>query len=105
MQGGFVQGSGWALNEEYCYRPDGTLTNSSFLDYRMPTALDFPSIETVMIQVPNPAHPMGLRGVGEVPLVPPMATLANAIYRAIGVRMTNLPMKPGAILEALSRAR
>ena len=101
MQGGTVQGIGWALNEEYFYTKDGTMANSSFLDYRMPTSLDLPMIDTVIIEVPSPGHPFGLRGVGEVSIVPPMATVANAIYHAVGVRMTNLPMNPGAIQEAL----
>jgi CO/xanthine dehydrogenase Mo-binding subunit len=100
MQGGAVQGIGWALNEEYVYDADGTLRNASFLDYRMPTALDLPMIETVLVEVPNPGHPFGLRGVGEVSIVPPPGALANAIKRATGVRMTHLPMSPGAILEA-----
>jgi CO/xanthine dehydrogenase Mo-binding subunit len=101
IQGGAVQGIGWALNEEYYYSNDGTMANSSFLDYRMPTALDLPMIDTQLIEVPNPGHPFGVRGVGEVPIVPPMATIANAISNAIGVRMTELPMNPGAILEAM----
>ena len=101
MQGGTVQGIGWALNEEYFYSEDGTMANSSFLDYRMPTSLDLPMIDTVIVEVPNPGHPFGLRGVGEVPIVPPMAAMANAIHSAIGVRMDRLPMSPGAILEAL----
>jgi CO/xanthine dehydrogenase Mo-binding subunit len=105
MQGGTVQGIGWALNEEYFFTADGTLANSSFLDYRMPTPVDVPMIETVILEVPNPRHPFGLRGVGEAPIIPPLAALANAIYQAIGVRMNRLPMSPGAILEALQRNR
>ena len=101
MQGGTVQGIGWALHEEYFYNPDGTMANSSFLDYRMPTILDIPMVDTVITEVPNPRHPFGLRGVGEAPIIPPLAALSNAIYRAVGVRMTKLPMTPGAILEAL----
>ena len=101
MQGGTVQGIGWALNEEYFYLEDGTMANSSFLDYRMPTSLDLPMIDTVITEVPNPRHPFGLRGVGEAPIIPPLAALANAIYNAVGIRMTKLPMTPGAILEAL----
>ena len=101
MQGGAVQGIGWALNEEYYYTDEGSMANSSFLDYRMPTALDLPMIETVIIEVPNPGHPFGVRGVGEVAIVPPMAAVANAIHKAIGQRMTELPMNPGAILNAL----
>ena len=101
MQGGTVQGIGWALNEEYFYTADGTMANSSFLDYRMPISLDLPMIDTVMVEVPNPRHPFGLRGVGEVPIVPPLAALADAIYDAVGVRLNTLPMTPGAILKAL----
>ena len=101
MQGGSVQGIGWALNEEYAMSKAGTMMNSSLLDYRMPTALDLPMIETVIVEVPNPRHPFGVRGVGEVPIIPPLAAIANAIYNATGVRMTCLPMSPRAILEAL----
>ena len=105
MQGGALQGIGWALNEEYFFTDDGAMANPTFLDYRMPTTLDLPMIDTVVIEVPNPRHPYGLRGVGEAPIVPPMAAIANAIYDAVGVRMTKLPMNPGAILEALETKR
>jgi CO/xanthine dehydrogenase Mo-binding subunit len=101
MQGGVAQGIGWALNEEYFYTPDGRMANASFLDYRMPTCLDLPMIDTVIVEVPNPGHPFGVRGVGEVPIVPPAAAIANAIYRAVGVRMRHLPMSPGRILEEI----
>ncbi|HCP24782.1 MAG: xanthine dehydrogenase family protein molybdopterin-binding subunit [SAR202 cluster bacterium] len=101
IQGGAVQGIGWALNEEYVYNDDGALLNSSFLDYRMPTTLDLPMIDTVIVEVANPNHPYGVRGVGEVPIVPPMAAISNAIYDAIGVRMNHLPMSPDKVLEAL----
>lgn len=101
IQGGAVQGIGWALNEAYLYGADGRLLNANLLDYRMPTSLDVPMIETVLVEVANPAHPYGVRGVGEVPIVPPTAAIANAIYRAVGVRMKVLPMSPGNVLEAL----
>jgi xanthine dehydrogenase molybdenum-binding subunit len=101
MQGGAAQGIGWALNEEYLYDEQGRLVNSSWLDYRMPVALDLPMIDAVIVEVPNPGHPYGVRGVGEVPIVPPPAALANAIYRAIGVRMNVLPMTPARIVAAL----
>jgi len=97
MQGGVVQGIGWALNEGYHYLPDGTLANASFLDYRMPTAFDLPMIDTHIVEVPNPLSAHGIRGVGEVPIVPVMAAVANAIYRATGVRLTDLPMSPDRI--------
>jgi CO/xanthine dehydrogenase Mo-binding subunit len=101
MQGGTVQGIGWALNEEYFYDDKGYLRNPTLLDYRMPTALDVPNIDCVILETPNPSHPYGIRGCGEVPIVPPPAAIADAIKNAIGVRMAQLPMKPGAILEAL----
>ena len=101
IQGGAVQGIGWALNEEYVYNDEGVMLNSSFLDYRMPTSLDLPMIDTVIVEVANPNHPYGVRGVGEVPIVPPMAAISNAIYAAIGVRMNHLPMSPDKVLEAL----
>ena len=105
IQGGAVQGVGWALNEEYYFDQQGCMLNSSFLDYRMPTSLDLPMIDTVLVEVANPGHPYGVRGVGEVPIVPPMAAIANAIYDAIGVRMYELPMSPGRVVEALSEKR
>ena len=100
MQGGSVQGIGWALNEEYFMNDSGTMTNSSLLDYRMPTSLDLPMIDTVIVEVANPGHPFGVRGVGEANIVPPTPTIANAIYDATGKRMTELPMSPGAIQSA-----
>lgn len=105
MQGGAAQGIGWALNEEYFYDDQGRMRNASFLDYRMPTALDLPMIDTVIVEVPNPAHPYGVRGVGEVPIVPPPAAMANAIYRAVGVRMDRLPMSPPALWSEMEKQR
>ncbi len=101
MQGGAAQGVGMALTEEYFYDEHGTMQNSSLLDYRMPTALDVPMIETHIVEVPNPGHPYGVRGVGEVPIIPPAPAIANAIADAIGLRMNVLPMSPRAILDAL----
>ena len=101
MQGGVVQGIGWALNEEYIHRADGTLDNPSFLDYRIPVASDLPMIDTIIVEVPNPQHPYGVRGVGEVGIVPPMAAIGNAIDSAIGRRLTDLPMSPVRVLEAI----
>ena len=102
MQGGAVQGIGWALNEEYFFDDRGQMRNASFLDYRMPTCLDVPMIETIIVEVPNPSHPYGVRGVGETPIVAPPATVANAIHKAIGVRMCRLPMSPPALWKAIS---
>ena len=101
IQGGSAQGIGWALHEEYLFNERGHMLNGSFLDYRMPVCLDLPMLDIVLVEVPNPNHPYGVRGVGEVPIVPPMAAIANAIYRAIGVRFNRLPMSPGRVLEAL----
>jgi len=101
IQGGVTQGIGWALNEEYVYDKNGRLDNPGFLDYRVPVASDLPMIEAVMVEVPNPRHPFGARGVGEVPIVPPMAAVANAILDATGVRMRDLPMSPPKLLAAL----
>ena len=100
IQGGAVQGIGWALNEEYYFGGNGQMLNSSFLDYRMPTALDLPMIDTVIVEVANPGHPYGVRGVGEVPIVPPLAAIANAVRAATGQRMTSLPITPGSVLAA-----
>ncbi len=101
MQGGAVQGIGWAFNEEYVYDAGGRLLNASLLDYRMPTTLDVPMIETVIVEVPNPGHPFGVRGVGEVPIVPPPAALAHAVYDAVGQRFYDLPMSPHRVQAAI----
>ncbi len=103
IQGGVAQGIGWALNEEYIYDKDGRLENPGFLDYRCPVASDMPMIEAVMVEVPNPRHPFGARGVGEVPIVPPMAAVANAIAAATGVRLRDLPMSPPRLRAALDQ--
>ena len=101
MQGGSVQGIGWALNEEYYYSDDGRMNNPTFLDYRMPTSLDLPMIDTVIVEVANPGHPYGVRGVGEANIVSPQAAVANAIKSAVGTRMEKMPMNPAAIMEQL----
>ena len=102
IQGGVVQGIGWALNEEYYLHPDGSMANHSFLDYRMPTCLDMPMIETIMVEVPNPNHPYGVRGVGEVTLAPPIAAASNAVKDATNKRILEQPIKPSRILKAIS---
>ncbi len=103
MQGGSVQGIGWALNEEYFYNEEGIMVNSTFLDYRIPTSLDLPMIETVIVEVPNPTHPFGVRGVGEANIVPPPAAVCNAINDAVGVHLDELPMRPDRLLAALQQ--
>jgi xanthine dehydrogenase molybdenum-binding subunit len=102
MQGAVAQGIGWALWEEYAYDDQGRLRNASLLDYRMPTTLDVPMIETIIVEVPNPGHPYGVRGVGEVPIVPPPAAIANAIHDAVGVRLRDLPMAPHRVCKAVN---
>ena len=102
IQGGSVQGIGWALNEEYIYDSSGVMENASFLDYRMPVASDLPMIDAIIVEVPNPSHPYGVRGVGETGIVPPIPTIANAIAAATGLRMTSLPMSPPRLLAAIN---
>jgi xanthine dehydrogenase molybdenum-binding subunit len=101
LQGGAVQGIGWALNEEYFFDDEGEMKNASFLDYRMPTAFDLPMIDTIIVEAANPDHPYGVRGVGETPIIPPPAAIANAIHDAIGVRMQELPMSPPRLWKAI----
>lgn len=104
FQGGAAQGIGWALNEEYIYGEDGRLQNPGFLDYRIPVCSDLPFIDTQILEIPNPNHPYGVRGVGETSIVPPLAAIANAVSNAVGVRMTHVPMSPPRILKALDEA-
>ncbi|MEJ2014855.1 MAG: xanthine dehydrogenase family protein molybdopterin-binding subunit [Limibacillus sp.] len=101
FQGGAVQGIGWVLNECYMYNDKGKMENAGFLDYRIPVASDLPMIDTVIVEVPNPGHPYGVRGVGETSIVPPLAAVANAVSAAVGVRLTELPMSPPRVLKAL----
>jgi CO/xanthine dehydrogenase Mo-binding subunit len=105
MQGGAVQGIGWALNEEYVYNVSGVMQNAGFLDYRMPVASDLPMIDAVIVEVANPSHPYGVRGVGEVPIVPPLAAVANAMRGATGIRFTELPMSPPRVLAEIEARR
>ena len=101
IQGGVAQGIGWALNEEYIYDKNGRLVNAGFLDYRIPVASDLPAIDAVMVEIPNPEHPYGVKGVGEIPLVPTLAAIANAIADASGKRLYELPMSPPKVLKVL----
>jgi CO/xanthine dehydrogenase Mo-binding subunit len=105
IQGGASQGIGWALNEEYIYDDKGRMENPGFLDYRVPVASDLPMLEAIIVEVPNPRHPFGARGVGEVPIIPPMAAVGNAIRDALGLRLTDLPMSPPKVRAALDAAR
>ena len=101
MQGGAVQGIGWALNEEYIYDKDGVMENAGFLDYRVPVASDLPMIDTQIVEVPNPSHPYGVRGVGETPIVAPLAAVSNAVRDQLGFRIDDLPLSPPRVLAAI----
>ncbi len=105
FQGAAAQGIGWALNEEYIYGDDGRLQNAGFLDYRIPVCSDLPFIDTQILEIPNPGHPYGVRGVGETSIVPPLAAIANAVSNAVGVRMTHIPMSPPRMLKAIKNGR
>src|SRR5260370_6083474 len=105
MQGGVAQGIGWALNEEYIYNRDGKVDNPGFLDYRMPVCSDLPMLDTVMVEVPNPKHPQGVKGVGVVPLFPLMSPVANAVHNSLGRRFYALPMTPPTALAWIQAER
>ena len=105
LQGGVAQGIGWALNEEYIYNKEGKVDNPGFLDYRMPVCSDLPMLDTILVEIPNPKHPQGVKGVGEVPLVPVMAAVANAVHDALGMRFYSLPMSPPKVSAALDAPR
>ena len=106
MQGGAVQSLGIALTEQLMFDDNGRLTNPSLLDYRKLTAADLPNIETIIVEVPAPAGPFGARGVGEPPIIPAPAAIANAVQDAMGVRITQLPLTPERIvLESLASRR
>ena len=104
IQGGATQGLGWALSEEYVFSADGVVENATLLDYRLPTALDVPFFETVVVEAPSDDHPYGVRAVGQVPIVPPAAAVGNAVYDAIGVRLKELPMNPERVFRAIEAA-
>ena len=105
FQGAAAQGIGWALNEEYIYGKDGRLENPGFLDYRIPVCSDLPFIDTMILEIPNPGHPYGVRGVGETSIVPPLAAIGSAVSNAVGVRMNHVPMSPPRILKAIKDQR
>ena len=104
MQGGVVQGVGHALSEALTYDEKGQPQNTGFLDYKIPSALDVPYIETVLVEKPAVEGPFGAKGIGEPPVVPVPAAIANAIYNAVGVRITSLPITPEKVRAALKAA-
>jgi CO/xanthine dehydrogenase Mo-binding subunit len=104
IHGGVTQGLGWALYEELVYDENGTLVSGSLMDYALQTASQVPPIEVVLVEVPSEMGAFGARGVGEPPIVPGGAAVANAVFAATGVRLTRLPMTPSRVLEALKTA-
>lgn len=101
IQGAAAQSVGMALWEEISYDEQGQVRNPSLLDYRMPTMADLPLIETVVVQVPGADGPHGAKGVGEPPMVPPVAAVANAVAAATGTRIYDLPITPERVWRAL----
>jgi CO/xanthine dehydrogenase Mo-binding subunit len=103
MQGGTVQGLGWALLEELAHDDHGQLTTGTLVDYAMPTAVGTPAIEAQIVEVPAPEGPYGAKGVGEAPIVGVAAAVGNAIAAATGgVRLTRLPMTPERVWQAVA---
>ena len=102
MRGGATQGMGWALFEQLDHDEDGRLLTGSFLDYAIPTAERVPEIDTLIVEVPAPDGPFGAKGVGEAPVIAAPAAVANAVSRAIGTRLYELPMTPPRVWKALN---
>jgi CO/xanthine dehydrogenase Mo-binding subunit len=105
VKGGVAQGIGWALLEEIVYDESGHLRTGTFADYALPSMGDVPDITSVLVEVPFTDGPLGGRGVGEPPVVPGAAVIANAIYDAVGVRPTEIPMTPERVLKALEQRK
>jgi CO/xanthine dehydrogenase Mo-binding subunit len=101
MHGGIAQGIGWALLEEFAYDENGQLLTSTLMDYALPHSQDVPNITTILVEVPSALGPFGSKGVGEPPVVPVGAAIANAIQDAVGIRMTQLPMTPERVFTAM----
>ncbi|HUU54133.1 MAG TPA: xanthine dehydrogenase family protein molybdopterin-binding subunit [Armatimonadota bacterium] len=104
IEGAVSQGIGYALSEEYVYDGEGQLLNDNFVDFRMPTSLDHPEFDVALIEEAKDSGPYGAKGVGEPPLVPTAAAIANAVYDAVGVRFRQLPMTPERVIEGMRRA-
>ncbi|HEY7349139.1 MAG TPA: xanthine dehydrogenase family protein molybdopterin-binding subunit [Ktedonobacterales bacterium] len=101
MMGGIVQGLGWALYEQMLYDQQGQLLNSSFMEYAIPGARVAPKIDTMLVEVASSNGPFGAKGVGEPPVIPGAAVIANAIANATGARVTQIPMTPERVFQAL----
>jgi CO/xanthine dehydrogenase Mo-binding subunit len=105
MRGGATQSIGWALFEQLLHDESGHVLTSSFTDYAIPTAERVPDIDTLIVEVPAPDGPFGAKGIGEAPVVPGPAAVANAIAAAAGVRLRELPMTPARVWRALGEAK
>ncbi len=100
VQGAMGMGLGYGLLEEYLWR-DGRMMNPDFLNYRMPTALDCPSMDVFLIEEAHPQGPYGAKGVGEMAIAPAAPAIANAVYNACGIRINDLPLTPAKVLKKL----
>ena len=96
-----MQGIGWALLEGMTYDEQGQLLTSTLMDYALPHSQDVPTITTLLVEVPSELGPFGAKGVGEPPVVPVAAAIANAIRDAVGVRITELPMTPERVFASM----
>jgi CO/xanthine dehydrogenase Mo-binding subunit len=101
IHGGAVQGLGWALQEAMIYDEEGQLLTGSFMDYAVPRFDNVPGVEAVLVTNPSPLGPFGARGVGEPPIIAGLAAMANAIRDAVGVRITELPLRSETVWQAL----
>jgi CO/xanthine dehydrogenase Mo-binding subunit len=101
MEGGLVQGFAWGLMEQMRYAEDGRNWNAGLLDYRVPTALDFPDIQSVIVEQPTKNGPFGVKGIGEPPIAPGVASLVSAVADATGVWINEAPMTPERVLAAI----
>lgn len=104
VEGGMLMGMWYAIGEEYKFK-DGRLLNPNFTDYAIPSILDTPEMKTIFIEMPDPYGPFGAKSVGEIAMVPTAAAIANAVYDAIGIRLTELPMTPERILRAIKERK
>jgi CO/xanthine dehydrogenase Mo-binding subunit len=101
IHGGVTQGIGWALFEGLEHDENGQLLTSTWMDYAMPHSFDVPNITTLLIAVPSGKGPYGAKGVGEPPVIPVAAAIANAIYDAVGVRSLELPITPERLFQGI----
>jgi CO/xanthine dehydrogenase Mo-binding subunit len=101
IHGGGAQGVGWAVYEEIVHDESGTPITASFMDYTVPKARQLPELEAVLVEVPSPIGPYGAKPVGEPPVIPGGAAVANAVAAAVGARVTELPLTPERVRRAM----